>query len=317
MTQIQEHILLAPFSSYRIGGTARYFAEANTVSDLRSVLSEWQVKHKGHNPGPGEVFILGGGTNLLFSDNGFEGLVLKPNLQFLEKEGTRVRMGAGVLMSDLLDFAVKQGLSGLEWAGGLPGTVGGAIRGNAGAFGGEIKDTVASVESFNRISFQTATRDNTACRFGYRTSMFKEKNGEEIIMSAALSLKKGDPKKIKAAINEKIAYRHARHPMEYPNIGSIFKNVDARMVPEEALGRVKNVIKTDPFPVVPTAYLISEAGLKGVSYGGAMISPKHPNFIVNVLHATSSDVRALIQLAKEEVARTFNIPLEEEVQIFL
>ena len=126
-------------------------------------------------------------------------------------------------------------------------------------------------------------------------------------------LQKGDPRALRAAIKEKINYRKERHPLEYPNIGSIFKNVAVSQIPKKLLPDLKAVIKQDPFPVVPTAFLIHKAGLRGVSYGGAMISPKHPNFIVNVLQATAEDVKALIELVKFTVKKTFDITLEEEI----
>lgn len=247
-----------------------------------------------------------------------------------------VEVGAGTPMAKLLAFAAEHGLSGVEWAGGLPGTLGGAIRGNAGCFGGEMKDVVVSVRSFNMKTGETVERTLRECKFGYRDSIFKHgaKNAargaaDEMILSAKLALAKGDKKIIAKTIREKIAYRAAHHPLEHPNIGSIFKNVPLAAIykPESpryraALARqsldfrgAKFSVKTDPFPVVSAAKLISETGLRGVSFGGAMIFPKHPNFIVNSLGASAGDVRNLMALAKAEVKRKFGIALEEEVQI--
>ncbi len=260
------------------------------------------------------VFILGGGTNLLIGDKGFPGLVIKPEFRTLTQNGEEIWAGSGVSMEHLLEFATLKKLSGLEWAGGLPGTVGGAIRGNAGAFGGEIKDNVRSVESATLSSKPTiARRTNEECRFGYRTSVFKERGGKEVILSAVFALKKGDRNRIREGIEEKIQYRKDRHPLEYPNIGSIFKNVDWCAVPQKHREVLRRIVKLDPVPVVPTAYLISEAGLKGISFGGAMISPKHPNFIVNVSNARAKDVEALIELVKTKVKKQFGVTLEEEV----
>ncbi|MDP3894642.1 UDP-N-acetylmuramate dehydrogenase, partial [Nocardioides sp.] len=226
---------------------------------------------------------------------------------------------------------------GLEWAGGLPGTVGGAIRGNAGCFGGEIKDVVKSVKSLDVETLREVERNFPDCDFGYRSSVFsarparfvlRSKAGgggsalggknsrsynKEIILSAIFGFKKGDAEEIGKSVNEKIAYRRERHPLEYPNAGSIFKNIDAEKISKKYIGQFSCVIKKDPFPVVPAAYIISEAGLKGVSLGGAMISPKHPNFIVNVLEAKSSDVKNLIKLVKSEIKNKFDIELEEEI----
>ena len=306
MPNFKENIPLDKFSSYRIGGPSRYFVEAKNERAVAQSVREAKSEDL-------RYFVLGGGTNLLIDDDGFDGLVLKPNINFIRQKGDTLHVGAGVLVSDLLNFTIEKGLSGLEWAGGLPGTIGGAVRGNAGAFGGETKDHIGTVQSIDADTLEHRDRNNPQCAFGYRSSYFKEAGRDEIVLDATFHLKKGNPDKIRTAVEEKISYRKERHPMEYPNIGSIFKNVPAERVPRAHRARVKDVIKTDPFPVVPTAYLISEAGLKGVSSGGAMISPKHPNFIANVLHARAADVRALIALIKSEVKKKFGIELEEEV----
>lgn len=308
MTKVKENISLLNLSNYKIGGPARFLFIAKTEEDIATAIKLAKVKHQ-------RIFILGGGTNLLISDQGFPGFVIKPNLNFKNKIGQKVNIGAGTPVGEFLDFTVKNKLAGFEWAGGLPGTIGGAIYGNAGAFAGEVKDSVELVRSFNVKKEKFIERKNSECNFQYRSSIFKERRGEEIIVSAIFGLTPGDPGEIKAAIEEKIKHREARQPLEYPNIGSIFKNVDVRKFPKKKLNEVSQVIKKDPFPVVPTAYLIAEAGLKGVSFGGAMISPKHPNFIVNVENATANDVLALISLVKSEVKRKFGITLEEEVQM--
>ncbi|MEK7192455.1 MAG: UDP-N-acetylmuramate dehydrogenase [Patescibacteria group bacterium] len=302
-------VSLTKYSNYKIGGLARQFCHAKKVDELAAAI---QKARKEKLP----VFILGGGTNLLINDEGFNGLVLKPELSVLKANGNLVKVGAGVSMSELLDYLIAKSLSGLEWAGGLPGTVGGAIRGNAGAFGGEIKDNVQEVVSLD-ISGKTpkvVKRSNAECKFGYRNSIFKMRDGTEVILEAVLSLGKvPDKKAIRQAIEEKIKYRKERHPMEYPNIGSIFKNVDLKNVPKKVQAQFAAKIKNDPFPVLPTAVLIAETGLKGVSFGGAMISPKHPNFIVNVLNAKADDVKQLIGLVKSRVKNQFGIKLEEEI----
>lgn len=309
MKDMETDILLKNHSSYRIGGKARYFMEAADVEQIEEAIREVRRMDLPY-------FILGGGTNLLIHDNGFDGMVIKPTLHFLEREGTRVRVGAGVLMADLLALTAEEGLSGLEWAGGLPGTVGGAVRGNAGAFGGETKDTVEEVATLDISGGEPhiVRRKGADCHFGYRTSVFKEGGGREIVIETTFVLRKGDKKAIRDAIDQKIAYRKERHPMEYPNIGSIFKNVPYEGVPQAHRAALAPVVKQDPFPVVPTAYLISEAGLKGLAYGGARISEKHPNFIVNVNNARASDVKVLIQAVKVSLLEKYGVALEEEVQ---
>ncbi len=142
MPQLKENIPLSKFSHYKIGGPARFFFDAKSAKEV-----QWAVKQAKARKLP--VFVLGGGTNLLICDSGFKGLVLRPSIKDIKVKGTTVTVGAGVMMADLLKFAAAHSLAGLEWAGGLPGTVGGAVRGNAGCFGGEIKDAVASVASFD------------------------------------------------------------------------------------------------------------------------------------------------------------------------
>jgi UDP-N-acetylmuramate dehydrogenase len=322
MPQFKENISLSKFSHYKIGGPARFFFVAKTEEEVI-----WAIKEAKKRKLP--VFVLGGGTNVLIGDEGFHGLVLRPDLGDVKVKGTKVVVGAGVMMADLLDHAVAKSLAGLEWAGGLPGTVGGAVRGNAGCFGGEIKDSVASVRSFDTKTMKIVTRTGRACAFAYRHSVFKKKNGTEIVLSVTLALAKGNKNEIAKVIKERINYRKAHHPLEYPNIGSIFKNVPLAAVHKKgtpkyvqslralslALRGSQFSVKTDPFPVISSAKLISESGLRGVSAGGAMISPKHPNFIVNALAAGSVDVKNLITLAKASVTKKFGIRMEEEVQL--
>lgn len=305
--KIEENILLSNYSNYKIGGPARFFCVAHSESDIGEALD---VAAKNKLP----FFVLGGGTNLLIDDGGFPGVVIKPELTALDVRGDTLYAEAGVEMSRLLEKSVEAGFGGLEWAGGLPGTVGGAVRGNAGCFGGEMKDVVLTVTSFDVAKRELSNRANPQCEFDYRSSIFKTKPGQEIILSVIFDMKKGNPAEIRRAIEEKVDYRKERHPLEYPNIGSIFKNIPLDSISTSERARFKDVVKTDPFPVVPAAYLISEAGLKGESRGGAQVSPKHPNFIVNIKKATSADVFKLIALVKAGVKKKFGIQLEEEVQ---
>ena len=322
MPRFKENIPLSKFSHYKIGGPARFFFDAKSAKEVQWAVKEAKARKL-------SVFVLGGGTNLLIGDEGFAGLVLRPIIKDVKVKGTTVTVGAGVMMADLLKFAAEYSLAGLEWAGGLPGTVGGAIRGNAGCFGGEIKDTIASVRSFDIKKMKMVDRTGKQCAFAYRHSIFKKKNGAEIIMQATFALTKGNKKEITKVIKERIAYRKERHPLDYPNIGSIFKNVPLHVIHKKGSEQYKKAlaastlafrgsqfsVKSDPFPVIFAAKLISESGLRGVSAGGAMISPKHTNFIVNVLAARSGDVKSLIALAKTKVSGKFGIFLEEEIQL--
>jgi UDP-N-acetylmuramate dehydrogenase len=303
------NISLKKFSNFHIGGKAKYFFEAKNISEIKKALIlAKQLKAK--------IFVLGGGTNVLFNDKGFDGLVLILKIKFIRKINKNIiRVGAGVEVKDFLNFLVKNELSGLEWAGGLPGTIGGAIRGNAGAFGGEIKDNLIQVKSIEINTLKEKIRNNKECLFDYRFSIFKDKNVNEIILWADFKFKKGKKEKILKSINEKINYRKERHPIEYPNIGSIFKNVSVENFKKEFIEyfKNKNIIKIDPKPVVPSAFLIAECGLGGKKYGDACISLKHTNFIVNLGKAKAKDVKKLMNLIQKSVKQKFNISLQKEI----
>jgi UDP-N-acetylmuramate dehydrogenase len=329
--KFQENISLSKYSNYKIGGRARFFCEPKNEREVTMAVAK-----AGEMKLP--IFVLGGGTNLLFRDSGFSGLVIKPAIAKISMgkptaASKTVSVGAGVSMAELLKYATDKSLSGLEWAGGLPGTVGGAIRGNAGCFGGEIKDVIQSVRSFDVKKMKVIERSARECKLAYRDSIFKKSGAHgaanEIILSATFALAKGDRRLIAKSVAEKIAYRTKHHPLEYPNIGSIFKNIPLAEIHTEASSKYKAAlaaqslayrgsefsVKVDPFPVISAAKLISESGLRGVSFGGAMISAKHPNFIVNVLGAEAGDVKALMALAQANVKKKFGVSLEPEVQV--
>ncbi|MEX2007470.1 MAG: UDP-N-acetylmuramate dehydrogenase [Candidatus Levyibacteriota bacterium] len=314
MALIQENVTLAEYSSFKIGGNARYFLQITSVGELISGLKEWGKLSSNFDEQGKRIFILGGGTNLLVSDNGFSGLIIHVNIKSLEVSGETVKIGAGNLIPDLLNCCVDNSLSGFEWAGGLPGSVGGAVRGNAGAFGGETKDNVLEVESLDISTLGLKIRKNAECKFAYRDSIYKSGEGKnEIIVSATFNLQKGNKEEIRKTIEEKINYREIKHPLNFPNAGSIFKNVNVKGVPGSIVAQFQEYIKNDPFPVIPTAKILIKAGLKGKKVGGAQVSEQHPNFIVNVSNARSSDVKDLIELEREAVKQRLGIDLEVEV----
>lgn len=301
---VQKNVPLSSFSNYGIGGPAKFFINLQNPADLK------EIDFKSFS----KIFVLGGGTNVLIPDKGFNGLAIRNNIKGIELKEDLLKLGAGELIEDILDFCIKNSLSGFEWAGGLPGIIGGAVRGNAGAFKGEIKDSVFEVESFSIKAKKFTKRKNKDCEFGYRSSYFK-KNPDEIITSVTLKLTKGDKSLIDKQIREKIDYRNLKHPMDYPNIGSTFKNIPLTSLSEELINEFTPFIKNDPFPVVLTTKLLALAGLKGKRKGDAQISDKHPNFIVNLGNAKASDVLELVRLAKKAVKDKWGIELEEEIQI--
>lgn len=309
---IKENISLAKFSRIKIGGPAKYFADAKNIKDLKFALKFARQKKL-------RVLFMGEATNLLISDNGFDGIVIRYSENKVSVRGRKVTVSAGVTVGKLLSVLVKNNLSGMEWAGGLPGTIGGAVFGNAGAFGGETKDSVESVSSISFKTGEIKKRDMRECRFGYRNSTFKEHAGEEIIVQITLRLNKGKASDIRKVIKKNIEFRKERHPMDYPNLGSVFKNVPLGTFAKanrmsEAAVRTKFLVKDDPEPVIPAAHLIGKLGVKGVSFGGAMVSLKHANFIVNSLGASENDISTLITLVKSRVAEEFGVNLEEEIR---
>lgn len=340
---IRKNVSLKDYSNYKIGGDAKYFLEFHNLDELKKGLEQWQEIAKEKDIDTSKIFVIGGATNILFSDEGFDGLILKNSIDYIEKipdpclpagrqvrddghenietspslslerRGVLVEVGAGTSIEKLNNYCIEYSLSGTEWSGGLPGTMGGAIFGNAGAFGGETKDSILKVRSIQLSVSSIVERDNKQCRFGYRNSIFKENMGEEIVISAVFELKRGDREKIEQAIQEKIDYRKNRQPLEYPNIGSTFKNIDLKYASPELIEKCKNEIKNDPFPVIPVAYLIHLAGLSGERVGGAMISEKHPNFIINLGDAKAEDVKKLIKKVEDRLDEKFCVKVETEV----
>lgn len=301
---VQRNVSLAPYTTFRIGGPADYFVIGDTEEKICGAL-------RGARETNTPVFVLAGGSNVLFPDEGFRGIVICIHTTDYDIAGETVRASAGVLMAELVKATTERGLGGLEWAGGLPGTLGGAVRGNAGAFGGEMKDNVTEARYVTQEG-EIRAAGRRECEFAYRSSFFKTHNA--IVLSTTLRLAKGDPVLLQSVAQSHIAYRESRHPLDLPNAGSIFKNVSFSSIPDDLKESVRSVLKEDPFPVIPTAYLVSRAGLAGRRVGGAEISEKHTNFIVNKKNAGAKDVLSLISIAKKAVKEKFCVDLEVEIQ---
>jgi len=303
---VQKDVAMADHTTFKIGGPAEYFFIARSEKEIITALKTAQ---KLNIP----VFIFGGGSNLLISDNGIKGLVVKiENDDITLVSDDVIEAGAGVTMAQLVSFSIDNSLQGLEWAGGLPGTFGGAIRGNAGAFGGETKDSIFQVTALDH-DLNIKKFNNTECRFSYRNSVFKAMGW--IILSAHVKLKKGDKEELQAIAQSHINYRKEKHPLEYGSAGSIFKNIPVETLRPEFQKEFADKVKQDPFPIVPAAWFVIGAGLTGMEIGEAQISTKHSNYIVNKGRATVKDVLALIDVAKQKIKEKYHIDLEVEVQI--
>ena len=308
---IQKNISLARRMHYRIGGKAHYFFEPQNARDIIAAI-RWAFAR--NIP----FLFVGAGTNMLFSEAGYDGLLMQYTHRSIRRTADGVRVSAGTSMAAVVAYYTRQGFRDLAWAGGLPGTVGGAVFGNAGCFGGETKDGVISIESifYDHASgvIERRTRSAAECAFAYRDSIFKQ-NGNEIIVSVLLRATRGDRNVIRKEVAHHIAHRKQSQPLMYPSAGSTFKNISVAMVSEHVKREFATSIKTDPFPVIPVARMLDRLGLKGTRIGGAEISTQHPNFFINRDHATSADIKALIALAKRKARRRYGVLLEEEIRI--
>lgn len=307
MIRVQKNISLKNYSTFKIGGKAKYFIKVSNISQIKEAISWAKEKHL-------PFFVLGGGSNILFSDKTYDGLIIKMENKDIKNRGNVVIADAGVLFLKLVFFAKEKSLSGLEWAAGIPGTVGGAIFGNAGAFGGEIKDSLKEVITFDTKFLKEKKFKNKDCKFSYRNSIFK-KTKRYIIVSAVFKLKKGNKNKISQKIKKNILYRKNHHPLTYPSAGSIFKNEKINSKNKKIFKKFPDLEKFKDKGEIPAAYLIARHNLRGKKIGGAKISEKHTNFIVNTGNAKTKDVISLINFVKNKIKNKFNINLEEEIII--
>lgn len=303
---IKENTPLDALTTFRIGGKARYFTTAVTADELRQAIQWARTKKLPY-------LIMGGGSNILFSDNGYPGLVIKSNVNYLTIGDNVVSVGAGHDLQALISATLKHGLIGMEFAAGIPGTVGGAIRGNAGTYGLAMSDVVNQIDFIDESSNDLSSVAATDCQFGYRHSFFKDHN--HIIVGARLMLSRGDVAASQALIDSRLSQRHANHPSE-PSAGCIFKNLPFSAVNIDEL-RLKGVDidKFRAYSKVPAGYLVELAGLKGLRLGEVQISPKHANYIINLGHGTYDDVLRLINRVRDEVLQKFGVELDEEIQI--
>lgn len=308
LSLFQENISLKDRNTYSVGGSARYFFEAK---DADALMSAVRYAHKNNIA----YFILGGGTNILVPEEGFDGVVIKAQHQRIEAQGDELYADAGIPMGALVTAAAARSLSGLEWAAGLPGTLGGAIFGNAGSHGKEIKDVIGEVEVFDVARDTKKSIPAPECGFAYRHSSFKENNG--VIMRALLRLQKGDATEIALRMKENMSKRSMHQPLAQRSAGCVFKNIELATSREGAeLARTHaDFFAFRDARFLPAGLLVDKAGLKGARSGGAMVSDKHGNFIVNEAHATADDIIRLIKIAKEAVREKFGVTMQEEIRM--
>jgi UDP-N-acetylmuramate dehydrogenase len=281
---------LARYTTFKVGGPAEWFLESRASDEVVDAL---RIAHASAVP----VTLLGGGSNVLIGDRGVRGLVIRPRGGVIEQiDSDRVRSDAATTINGLVRWTIQRGIAGLEAWAGTPGTVGGAIFGNA-HFGGRLIGEL--VESVRLAGLDGDTRDlsRDEMEFGYDRSRL-QKTGE-VLLSAVFRVSTGDPAALRAVARQSLAYRKKTQPLDTPSAGCIFQNPDRAEVPAD-------------IPASAGA-LVDRAGLKGTAHGDARVSPTHGNFIVNEGQATAADIRSLIDLCRARVTEQFGIALHEEI----
>ncbi len=277
---------LSKHTTFKIGGVADTYVKVTSLSKLSAILKECRESDI-------DYMIIGNGSNILASDDGYRGVVIRLDGDFRKialVDDDTVYCGAGATLAALCKFALNNGLSGLEFAWGIPGSVGGAVFMNAGAYGGEMKDVVYSVNHLTKNG-EPGRTEKDALQFGYRTSVYRQNNA--IITGATLKLRKDNPEDIRAPMDDYLGRRSSKQPLEYPSAGSVFKR------PAGAYAGA----------------LIEQCGLKGHSHGGAQVSEKHAGFIINKANANANDVKSLIREVQTKVYDETGYNLECELII--
>jgi len=305
MFALQRNIDLAPLTTFHVGGKAEYFTKITEVLELAEAI---EYAEKNHLP----IFILSGGSNILFSDKGFPGMVIQIQDGGIKVSGGKLYCGAGVSLLDVVHAACEAGLSGMERMAGIPGSLGGAVRGNAGAFGMEVGSVVSSVKVYTKDTGMIREYNREKCAFGYRMSAFK-KNPNLVIISVEIKLIPGDRNLLMKIASETIALRESKHSQKVRCAGSFFMNPVVK--DEKLFAEFKKDTGTESKDKkLPAGWLIDHVGLRGKKIGGAMVSAQHPNYLVNVDNATAEDVVMLASLIKTRVRDELGIRLKEEVQ---
>lgn len=273
---------LARYTTFRIGGDADYFVEPADIDDVINIV-EYAKSHSV------PYYVMGNGSNILISDDGIRGIVinLETGFNYLKTENEMVIAGAGVKIARFVEFCIQNSYSGVEMLAGIPATVGGALVMNAGAYGGETADHVSEVKVIKNGKLKSLKKDE--CGFKYRSSELKN----TVVLEASFKLIKGEKEQISQRRKELIIHRNEAQPVEIPNAGCVFKNPGDKKA----------------------AILIDQCGLKGTKFGGAMVSPKHANFIVNFDNASANDVIELVKLVKSRVFEKTGVELEMEVKL--
>lgn len=282
--RVKENVDLKKYNTYKISTTAKYFVDPFDEESLIGLIKYLKENNV-------DYYVVGNGSNIIFPQNEFSGVIIKlSELNKIDIDDDEVEVGAGVMLPKLVSETVNNCLQGLEWASGIPGTVGGSIMNNAGAYLSEIFDFIISIKVLE--DGEVKVLQKSEIDYSYRHTSLKDRKGI-IILSARLKLEKGNSDESLTLMKKRMERRIESQPLEYPNAGSVFRNPEG-----DYAGR-----------------LIEECGLKGKTIGGAMVSEKHANFIVNYNNATCDDVRNLVKLVHDEVLKQKGIDLVLEQEI--
>ncbi|MDD4900584.1 MAG: UDP-N-acetylmuramate dehydrogenase [Patescibacteria group bacterium] len=306
---IKKNYDLTSLTTFRIGGRAEFFVAIKNKRELTQAINWARAKKL-------PTSFLGGGSNILITSRKIRGLVIKIGGENYSITGNIVSSWSGTGLTRLAKITYNHGLSGLEWALGIPGSIGGAVRGNAGAYGSDISRNVAQVEAYDIAKNRLITLKLRACDFAYRDSVFKQ-NNNLIIVNVKLALTKGNTEEIKRQAKNNFHQRLANHPKE-PSAGCVFKNLEYAKIAEQNKKLAEKLLAEGLFRgnKIGAAYFIDQLGLKSEVRGGARISEKHANFIINAGGAKARDVISLISFIRKKVKEKYKINLEEEVQYF-
>lgn len=302
--KFQKNVILNKYTTAGVGGPAKYFYKATSVEKL---MEATDFANKQNLP----VLILGGGSNLLISDAGFPGVIIKNEIKGIIGFKQILKVGAGTLLSEFVNLTVSRGLFGLEKLIGIPGTVGGAIRGNAGAYGSSISDCITKVTAFDPANKKLINLTKRQCKFSYRDSIFKRNN--LVILEGHFKLTKTTGETLKQTAQAVLKDRLSKNYWEGKNPGSFFKNVPLESLSEKML----NLIPKDKIILgkVPAGFLLESVGAKGMKSGKIEVSKNHANLLINTGDGKASDFIKLASILAKKVKDKYGIELEPEVQV--
>ena len=298
---VHENVDLKPYTTFGVAGIARWFAEAKNETDIDEAF-KWARERKE------SILILGGGSNVAFADGVINKFVLKITNEIVKGEDNKILCGAGTKLSKLIEVANAHGLAGVEAMAGIPGTVGGAIVGNASAYGQSISDNLVRV--LVMIDGKKLWMHKEECEFEYHNSIFERK--QAIVVQAEFEFKIGDKSELEKKSADTIDIRSKKYPPDMKFPGCFFRNVWAEKVPQNVLEQIPNL--KDYFGKVPAWYFLNEVGAKGMKLGGLRVTDFHGNLVTNEGNATFTDVVALADELKKRVYDKFGVKLEEEVR---